>query len=90
VWLGPEKHRIVGACLEALRLSGGVTQVELAKRLKKPQSFVSAYESGQRRVDLIEFAIIVAALGGDPRSLSAQVFDALEQSSVAKARRRKS
>jgi hypothetical protein len=28
----------------------------------KPQSFVPDYERGQRRVDLIEFLLIVAAL----------------------------
>jgi len=33
-----------------------VTQRELASRLGKPQSFVSEYERGQRRVDVVEFA----------------------------------
>jgi transcriptional regulator with XRE-family HTH domain len=58
-----------------VRKGAGVTQVELAKRLKKPQSFISAYESGQRRMDLLEFASIALALGGDPRVVSSEIFD---------------
>ena len=39
-------------------------QVELAKRLGLPQSFVSKYESGERRLDLLELQDVCAALGG--------------------------
>jgi hypothetical protein len=31
-----------------------LTQVEVAKRIKRPQSFVSKVESGERRVDVVE------------------------------------
>ena len=42
-------------CASRLReLCAGVAQDELAFRLRKPQSFVSAHERGQRRVDLLE------------------------------------
>jgi transcriptional regulator with XRE-family HTH domain len=40
--------------LRAARETKGLTQVQVAKRLKRPQSFVSNCESGERRVDLIE------------------------------------
>lgn len=33
-----------------------MTQVEVAKRLRRPQSFVSKSESGERRVDAVELA----------------------------------
>ncbi|HEX3666841.1 MAG TPA: helix-turn-helix transcriptional regulator [Rhizomicrobium sp.] len=78
VWIGPEKHKIVGKRLETARKKAGVTQVELAKRLGKPQSFVSSYESGQRRVDLLEFASIVRAIGGDAGAVAEEIFGALE------------
>jgi transcriptional regulator with XRE-family HTH domain len=77
VWISPKNHQIVGERLEALRKTAGLTQTELAKRLKKPQSFVSSFESGQRRVDLLEFANIVAALGGNPKTVSAAIFDVI-------------
>lgn len=39
-----------------------LTQAELAKRLDKPQSFVSKYESGERRLDVVEFVSVCSAL----------------------------
>lgn len=40
--------------LVAARLAAGLTQVEVARALRLPQSRVSRMESGQRRVDVIE------------------------------------
>lgn len=80
MWISPDKHKIVGEHLEAVRKSAGVTQMQLAKRLRKPQSFISSYESGQRRVDLLEFASIVRALGGDPRDVCKSIFDEIPRS----------
>lgn len=40
-----------------------MTQEALARRLKRPQSFVSKYESGERRLDVIEFMHIAEAIG---------------------------
>lgn len=63
VWLGTADHKVVGDFLGDVRRKAGVTQDELALRLKKPQSFVSSYERGQRRIDLIEFTTIVITAG---------------------------
>lgn len=49
-----------------LRRSSGITQVELARRLGKDQSFVSLVEGAQRRIDVIEFCAICRALGAEP------------------------
>ena len=40
--------------LRKARLEAGLTQVEVAKKLKRPQSHISNVESGQQRVDVIE------------------------------------
>lgn len=52
--------------LIAERRKAGLTQTELAGRLKKPQPFISAIERGIRRVDLVEFCAIMHALGREP------------------------
>ena len=50
VWVKPQQYAALGALLAESRRAAGVTQDELAARLKKPQSFISTYEHGQRRV----------------------------------------
>jgi len=51
------------------RKAAGLTQHDLAKRIKKPQSFVAKYEGGERRLDVVEFVAIAGALGIDPVKL---------------------
>ncbi len=50
------------ALMRDARERAGLSQVELAARLKKPQSFVSKYESGERRLDVAEFIQICQAM----------------------------
>ena len=88
MWIGPKQHKIVGRHLAELRQRAKVTQTDLARLLRKPQSFVSAVENGQRRVDLLEFASIVHALGGDPSSVSDKIFAVLEQAAAPTKRRK--
>lgn len=63
--------------LVALRKAKGVTQVELARRLDRPQQFISAFERRERRVDVVEFCVIVRAIGDDPKAVFAKIADAL-------------
>jgi len=51
------------------RRSAGLTQVQLSRRLGKPQSFISNIETGVRRIDVIEFYAIARALGLEPEAL---------------------
>ena len=48
------------------RKRAGLTQHDLAKLLKKPQSFVAKYEGGERRIDVVEFLTITDAIRADP------------------------
>jgi transcriptional regulator with XRE-family HTH domain len=49
--------------LRSIRTEAKLTQTEVAKRLGQPQSFVSKYESGERRLDLIELRAVCQAIG---------------------------
>ena len=40
--------------LKAARLKAGLTQSQVAAALRRPQSFMSKCESGERRIDIIE------------------------------------
>jgi transcriptional regulator with XRE-family HTH domain len=52
------------------------TQQQLADRLEKPQSFVSKYETGERRLDVAEFLAILHALRTDPHDALAEILAA--------------
>ncbi len=53
----------LAALLRSVRSESGLTQAEVAERVEQPQSFVSKYESGERRLDLVELRQICKALG---------------------------
>ncbi|KAA9160874.1 helix-turn-helix transcriptional regulator [Amycolatopsis acidicola] len=57
------EYQRVCELLRELRHEAGLTQVQVAERLGVPQSFVSKYESGQRRLDIIELEHITEVLG---------------------------
>ena len=49
--------------LKSLRKKAGLRQVDLAERLGQPQSFVSKFESGERRLDVLELRQVCQILG---------------------------
>ena len=61
-----ERYNRFRLSLIEARKAKDFTQVELANKLKRPQSFVSKYERGERRLDIIEFFEVTRALGIDP------------------------
>jgi len=48
--------------LRQIRRDAGLTQEDLAAKLKRPQSFVSKYESGERRLDVLELREICSTM----------------------------
>lgn len=61
--LHTDSHKILLEQLVQMRLAVGMRQQDLAIRLDVPQSFVSKYETGERRLDLIELRTICQAMG---------------------------
>lgn len=70
-------YRAFVAHIVALRRRLGVTQVQLAERLGKPQSYVSKSERYERRLDPAEWRAWVLAIGADPAAEFAAVSAAL-------------
>ncbi|MER9302953.1 helix-turn-helix domain-containing protein [Mesorhizobium opportunistum] len=60
------RHQRFLAQLVSLRKAKGLTQEQLADKLGRPQSFVAKYEGAERRLDVIEFLDITAAIDADP------------------------
>jgi transcriptional regulator with XRE-family HTH domain len=64
-----QQHQRLCELLIEARKAAGLTQVEVADRLGKPQSFVAKYEGGERRLDVVEFLAVARALGTEPARL---------------------
>ena len=64
--------RLCGALIRA-RHEADLTQIDLAKKLRRPQSYVSKYERGERRLDVIEFIEVAEALKAEPAAVIAEV-----------------
>jgi ribosome-binding protein aMBF1 (putative translation factor) len=68
-------HRALIDILVESREQAGLTQRDLAARLKRPHSFIGRIEAGERRVDVIEFIEIARVMGLDPKHLFAKLAD---------------
>jgi ribosome-binding protein aMBF1 (putative translation factor) len=65
------------ALLRAVRTEAGLRQADLAARLHQPQSFVSKYESGERRLDILELREVCQAIGIQFQEFVARLEDLL-------------
>lgn len=64
--------------LIAARRKAGLTQQDVANRLGRPQSFVAKYEGGERRLDVVEFVSVCAAVSAEPVKLLRSLIRALD------------
>jgi transcriptional regulator with XRE-family HTH domain len=61
------QYEIFRNLLVKAREDAGLSQTEIALRMDKPQSFVSKYERGERRLDFTEFMEIATILSIDKK-----------------------
>ena len=52
------EYQLVIKILRDARIEKGITQVKLAEALGRPQSFIAKVENGERKLDVVEFALI--------------------------------
>ena len=71
--LRSQPYRVVRAHLVGARQRARLTQQALAARIGRPQSYISAVETGQQRLDIVEFIHLVHALGLDPAEVMREV-----------------
>ena len=69
--------------LKELRLEKNFTQKELADRLGFPQSYVSKYETGERRLDFVETVYVCDALGITIQQFSKMLVEKVKKSNRA-------
>ena len=57
------KKTHLAALLRQVRLDANLTQLQLAEGIDQTQSYVSKYENGEQRLDLIELEAVCKAVG---------------------------
>jgi len=57
------KKAHLAALLRQVRLDANLTQLQVAEKIGQTQSYVSKYESGEQRLDLIELEAVCKAVG---------------------------
>ena len=69
----PKQYQHFLEILAEARDKTGINQRELSRQLKRPHTYISKVESGERRIDVIEFIEIARALEIDPTKLFSKV-----------------
>lgn len=59
------KKRHLAAQLRQVRVDANLTQAQVAEKIGQTQSYVSKYESGEQRLDLVELEAVCNAVGID-------------------------
>lgn len=72
-------HRAMMQVLIETRKSKGITQQDLADRLSRPQSYIAKVETGERRLDVVEFIEWAIGIDSTPPDLIANIMNAADQ-----------
>ncbi|CAI1698689.1 Predicted transcriptional regulator [Serratia quinivorans] len=67
------EYQLVIKILRDARIEKGITQAKLAEALGRPQSFIAKVENGERKLDVVEFALIARLLGVDAGAVMEQI-----------------
>jgi len=76
-WVSSPSYKSAIAALVQARHQSGKTQREVAAAIGKPPSFVAKVETGERRLDFVEFIVLARALGQDPAILLGDIAEQL-------------
>ena len=76
--LRSQAHGVLIRELKSARLKAHMSQQQVADKLGVPQSFVAKVESGERRIDVVEFLNFVEAVEGSWKDILKRV-DAAER-----------
>jgi transcriptional regulator with XRE-family HTH domain len=75
-----DKYILLRQLLIEARKVVNLTQTELSAKLSRPQSYVSKYERGERRLDLIEFLEVAAVLNINPATFIEKLLQQKQES----------
>jgi transcriptional regulator with XRE-family HTH domain len=65
--IGSQKHEALRAFIVEKRKAAGLRQVDVAKRMRRYQSYITHIETGQKEIGVVELLELSEAIGFDPR-----------------------
>ena len=68
-----KRHKRLVEIIIAERKRAGIRQIQLAKKLKRSQTWIARLEGGERRIDVIELLDLAEAIGFDAPNIVAQL-----------------
>lgn len=71
-------HQAIRELLLSIRTDKKILQADLSKKLKKPQSYISKYENGEKNLDLIEILNILNSMDEDPELFLKRLIERLK------------
>ncbi len=83
------EHGALVSLLRELRLEAGLSQAEVATRLGRPQTYVSAVEVGERGLDLLQVRELAAVYGLEFPTFAAALEQRISTPAVRKPRRKR-
>lgn len=70
------RYQALRESIRAERKARGLSQVQVAKALGRPQSYVADFERRERRIDVVEYLALAEAIGFDPLAVLSAVMKA--------------
>jgi transcriptional regulator with XRE-family HTH domain len=67
------EYAVLRAELVGIRKNAGLTQRDVARRLKVPPSWVAKVETGERRIDFVEMCLFSSACDADPADTCSRI-----------------
>jgi len=69
-----KEHRKLREILKRERNIAGLRQSDIAKKTNRSQAYISKFENGDLRLDVIDFVRVCQSIGCDPHSILDEIF----------------
>ncbi|MCW5680006.1 MAG: helix-turn-helix domain-containing protein [Xanthobacteraceae bacterium] len=83
------RHKRLAELVARQRRAAGLTQAEVARKLGRHQPFVANIESGERRLDVVEFLQLATVIDLDPHATLKIIAKIPEDKTVASRKKHK-
>lgn len=69
-----QEHKALRKIMRRERKAAGLKQSEVAKKTNRSQAYISKFENGDLRLDVIDFVRFCEAIGCDPHEVLREIF----------------